>query len=153
MDTISILAALVLAIIIIVIAAYFLQQWLVLRSMPARDSDSSAANTSAEILYFEEKLKDNYGYELPTTRIKTILAVPESQDRIILLEDKTPFQNLMRVHSNGWIVWRAELPTSNNDVYTHMEWQGQELKAFSASCYLVTLNLDKGEILSFEFTK
>ncbi len=142
----------VLGISLVAIGAYFLQQWLILRRFPPKPSAANPGGELAEFLYYEEKLKANYGDELPTTRIRIMLSIPNSQDKILLLDYANPFPNVLRCHSNGWIVWRAALPTSTNDAYTHVEWQGQGLKAFSESCYLATLDPENGEIISYEFT-
>jgi len=152
-DLIIIYTGIALAIIIVAIAAYFLQQWLILRRFPPRIYTSGQGEAPAEIMYFEEKLEANYGNELPTTKIRRLLSIPNSADKIILLDDKKPFQNLLRCHSNGWIVWRGQLPTDTGDAYTFVEWHDHELKAFSISCYLATLDPEKGEIISYEFAK
>ncbi len=148
-----IIAGLALIIVIIPITAFFLQQWLILRRTSPRASTSFQGSEIAEVLYFEEKLRANYGDELPSTNIKMMLSIPNSQDKIVLLQYKKPFQNVLRCHSNGWILWRGALPTSTDDAYTYIEWQGQALRAFSESCYLATIDPENGEIISYELTE
>jgi hypothetical protein len=64
------------------------------------------------------------------------------------------FQNLSRCSASGETVWVAELPTrSDNDAYTNAEIQGEQVVAWSWSCYRVELNLHSGAIEKSVFTK
>jgi hypothetical protein len=156
-DLALIISVIVLAILFIAIASYFLQQWLLLRRYNVHPSASTSfpiqENKTPEVLYFEEKLKAHYGDQLPVIQIKTLLSIPKSLDKIILLDDTKSFPNVLRCHSNGWIVWRGELPYSTDDVYTHVEWRNDELTTYSVSGFFATLDLETGKVLSYEFVK
>src|SRR5438046_1181703 len=90
----------------------------------------------------------------PTVKV---MPVPGSDDRVALLDHVSsdpnrPFNNLARYRRDGSVVWRAELPDLGVDSYVDFELSG-ELKAWSWSCYRVTLDLDSGRITSRTFTK
>jgi hypothetical protein len=63
-----------------------------------------------------------------------------------------PFENLVRVRPDGSIVWRAELPTSD-DKYVYANLREGRLFSYSYRGYDVEINVDNGRIISKRFSK
>jgi hypothetical protein len=95
--------------------------------------------------------------ELPGAPEWHALSVPGSDDRIVLFEypeGDGDSRNLVRMTSEGHVVWRAELPDpGSNDAYVEVRWRDGRLTANSWSCFLVELDPDTGQLLSATFTK
>jgi len=71
-----------------------------------------------------------------------------------MTEEVKDGRNLMRVDSEGTVLWRASPPqTGVGDCFTHMGWDGHTLTANTWSCYRVAVNLDSGSVTVLEFTK
>lgn len=91
---------------------------------------------------FSEKIRAHFAREFPTYQIIKILPILGSEDQIILLNTTGhSFQNLLRCHADGEIVWQA------NDIYVDVQWHEGELTAVNESNITVTLNLKTGKIL------
>ncbi len=84
--------------------------------------------------------------KLPTPDISIILAIPNSEDLIVMMKYVTTFRNVLRCKPDGSIQWQAELPTDTSDVYTNIEWKGDKLVAYSRSCITVSLDINTGKI-------
>lgn len=151
-DLFIILAGVILAIGIIPVIAYFLQNQLVERRFMSNSKQPSPESLSPKYLELGEKLRSNSGISFPTFEIKMLLSIPNSGDSIVMLNHQQAFQNVLRCSSNGSIVWLAELPEKSGDVYTNLEWHKQKLRAFSWSCFSVILDVETGKILSSVFT-
>lgn len=98
-------------------------------------------------LFFSEKMRTRSTTELPTYQVVKMLPILGSKDQIVLLDGSQPFQNLLRCHAEGEIVWQAELHSETNDAYTDVEWREGELTAINKAGVTVTLNLKTGKIL------
>ena len=61
--------------------------------------------------------------------------------------------NIICFDINMNIIWRADLPTTEPDVYVNMVYNNSSLYANSWSCYRVKIDLNDGHILSRVFTK
>lgn len=96
---------------------------------------------------YSEKIRSKFKKELPTYEISIVLPVPDSQDKIVMMNYIDAFRNVFRCTSDGAVVWQAELPTSSNDVYTNISWQENQLIAFSRSCFRVAIDSETGKIL------
>lgn len=87
------------------------------------------------------------------------MSIPGSPDFIQLIPYHSlgrpkHFQNLSRCSTSGRIVWTAELPTrSENDAYVEAQIEGNQVIAWSWSCFRVKLNLESGVIEDTVFTK
>lgn len=85
------------------------------------------------------------------------LAVPGSNDCLVLLEywaqKQHGFENLLRIHPDGAIAWRAALPDPTDDAYVGMAWEDGVLVAGSWSGYKVTIDPSTGRILTRTFVK
>ena len=80
--------------------------------------------------------------------------VPGSHDRILLLKPlgRGHDENLIRVSDAGSLVWRAQLPETN-DSWVACRFEDGVLFANSWSCYLVRLDANSGRLISKTFTK
>lgn len=85
---------------------------------------------------------------MPNYEISTLLPIPQSKEKIIMLQYDEAFPNILRCRLDGSIIWQAELPTKSNDVYTNIEWKDGKLHAFSRSCVSVILDENTGKIVS-----
>jgi hypothetical protein len=95
-------------------------------------------------------------------KIRKALPVPNSTDRIVLLDPANgpkdrPFKNLARRTVAGKVVWRAKLPVAGasgqSDRYVRVEWEGAALAANLWSGNRVLLDPETGEALTTTFTK
>ena len=152
-DLIVISLGIIFATGVIFAIAYFLQKQLVGRRFMSNSKQPSQDSLPPKYLELSEKLRSNSGIGFSTFEIKTLLSIPNSEDSIVMLNHQQAFQNVLRCSSNGSIVWVAELPEKSGDVYTNLEWHKQKLRAFSWSCFSVTLDVETGKILSSVFTK
>lgn len=84
--------------------------------------------------------------KFPTPDISITLAIPNSEDLIVMMKYVTTFRNVLRCKPDGSIQWQAELPTDTGDVYTNIEWKGDKLIAYSRSCITVSLDINTGKI-------
>jgi hypothetical protein len=88
---------------------------------------------------------------------KSISAIPHSSDCIVLCdpddEPRGAYRNLLRVSSDGLVVWQADLPSSENDCYVAVQLRDDILSANTFSCFAVRLDLVTGRILTKTFTK
>ena len=142
-----------LAIAFIIIVAYILQQLLVVRRFSLRSANPPLEQEESQNPELSEKLRSHLGMEVPTHDIKSLLPIPNSDDKIVLLRYKLAFQNVLRCRSDGSLVWQAELPEAIGDFYTHIDWSKQGLRANSWSSFSVILDVESGKILSSVFTK
>jgi hypothetical protein len=80
--------------------------------------------------------------------------VPGSHDRIVLLKPlvRGHDENLIRVSNAGSLVWRAQLPETD-DSWVACRFEDAVLFANSWSCYLVRLEANSGRIISKTITK
>ena len=161
-DLIVIFFGVILAIGFIIVVAYILQKQLVERRFSSDVKEPPQENPSPEYLELSERLRRNSGIDFPTFEIKASLSAPNSDDSIVMLNYKQAFQNILRCNSSGLIVWIAELPEKSGfpkyikesaDVYVHLAWDKQNLRAASASGFSVILDVETGKILSSVFTK
>jgi hypothetical protein len=153
-DLAKVILGIILGIGLIVAIASFLQYWLVDRGAFRRKSEVAVESCEPLDPIFSEKLRLHLGKEMPTYDIKKILPVPESQDRVILLDYSLgPFPNLLRCHTDGSLVWQAEQPEKPGDFFVDMEWVNNELRASSWSGFSVVLSPEDGGMLSSAFTK
>jgi hypothetical protein len=85
-------------------------------------------------------------------------AIRSSDDGLALYHYYRPdhpygaFQNLVRVRPDGSIVWRAELPESD-DKYVNADLREGRLFSYSYGGYHVEINVDNGRIISKQFSK
>lgn len=85
-------------------------------------------------------------------------AIRSSDDGVALYHYYRPdhpyggFENLVRVRPDGSIVWRAELPESD-DKYVNAILREGRLFSRSYGGYEVEISLDNGKIVSKRFTK
>jgi hypothetical protein len=90
--------------------------------------------------------------------VEWVTPVPEQADAIVMYHYYRPkrpyggFNNLVRIHPDGSIVWRAALPQSD-DEYTFAALDGTKLIASSWNGFRVEINLETGKITSQKFTK
>ncbi len=61
--------------------------------------------------------------------------------------------NLVRMDAQGHIVWVAELPRNDSDSFVDVRLDNGRLMGNTWSCYLVTLDIATGHILTAVFTK
>jgi hypothetical protein len=146
------------AICLIVLAAFLLQKWSERHRFPDVQKDSSPEEKAQLSRELSEKIRFRSTLYFPTFMIDTLLPVPHSKDVVVMLAPIQSFRNLLRCKSDGSIIWIAELPEIYNystigDVYTHVAWDDQKLKAFSWSCYSVVLDPKTGKIITTQFTK
>ena len=89
--------------------------------------------------------------------VVNVIEIPEEDDCIVLLEYWTNgnrFNNLLRINSNGSIIWMSELPSDTGvDAYVKANWQSGNLVAWSWSGFMVTIDHRTGKILTKEFKK
>jgi len=86
----------------------------------------------------------------------TVMSVPGSEDTVVLVDymgGPTVFANLFRVTPDGAEIWRAQPPDTGPDAWTSARIEGDEVIAFSWSCFAVRLDLATGSELSRVFTK
>jgi len=152
-DLLVIVFGIALALGFMVLVAYLLQRWLVDHRHTKQKPLLAPAEPNPLCLEMSRKLQSQPEQMLPNYDVEKILPIPENTDLIVLLSHKISFRNILRCHPNGKIVWLAELPTDSNDVYTHIDWNGNSLTANSWSCFYVTLDINTGKILSSAFTK
>lgn len=109
-------------------------------SLDLLERKSVKASVNAQI---RASLKQKF----PSYDVVKLLAVPRSDERIILLKYTEDFQNALRCRPDGTVIWQAELPTSE-DTYKEIRWEDGELIATSR--YLRSYSLDKetGKIIS-----
>ena len=81
-------------------------------------------------------------------------AIPGSTDRFVLLlpRGRGHDENLLRVTSDGELIWRARLPETG-DSWVDCRFEGGAIYANSWSSYLVRIDPDTGETISKTFTK
>jgi hypothetical protein len=101
----------------------------------------------SEYFEFSEKIHSRFDKDLPTYEISTVLSMPNSEDKIVMMKYIDSFNNVLRCKNDGTVIWEAELPTNSGDVYTNIAWQENQLTAFSRSCVAVTIDTETGKIL------
>ncbi len=91
--------------------------------------------------------------------IKSI-ALPGTSDAIVLWKavhnrhNARNDYNLVRLDSRGEIIWTAQLPElTNPDDFVDVSFHGNVLAANTWSCFLVTLDVNTGKLLTSAFTK
>ena len=109
--------------------------------------DFTSANSSF-YTRLSEGLRSNSNNLFPNYEISTLLEIPNTREKIVMLKHSATFPNVFRCRLDGSIVWQAELPTPSNDVYTNIEWNDGKLHAFSQSCLSVSIDENTGKILS-----
>lgn len=64
------------------------------------------------------------------------------------------YKNLVRCQPDGSIIWRADLPGSQLDIYSEARWgeEGQII-AYSVKGFSVTINIENGKVLFAVFVK
>ena len=66
-------------------------------------------------------------------------------------------RNLIRTTPDGQEVWRAEPPfyheAGQQDCFTQVAWDGNNLSAHTWSCFRVAVDLDSGQVETLAFTK
>jgi outer membrane protein assembly factor BamB len=89
--------------------------------------------------------------------VLTVFPIPESDDCIVLLDfnnNTSRLKNVVRCKPDGTIAWRCQLPNSSGfDAYTSVAWTNQVIEAYSWSGFVVSLNIDNGNIMSSMFVK
>jgi hypothetical protein len=87
---------------------------------------------------------------------QAVLPIAGSDDAIVLVawsvSSQGAFRNLLRVSTDGAIVWRAGLPT-DRDSHVSVEWVGARLMANSWSGCRVEIDADTGHPVQSVFTK
>jgi len=61
--------------------------------------------------------------------------------------------NLMRLDNEGHLIWKAKPPGGNLDYFTGVKWDGRVITANTWCCYIVSLDLENGEVTVLAFTK
>lgn len=117
----------------------FWSELLELNPLPGEDAAPVAPKNNPD--QFSEKIRAHFAREFPTYQIIKILPILGSEDQIVLLDASHFFQNLLRCHADGEIVWQA------NDIYVDVQWHEGELTAMNEANITVTLNLKTGKIL------
>ena len=130
-----IILGIAIAIGIIVIIAYGLQEWLVEKRFSAGVVRLPDKPLDPKYLEFSEKLRVHLEIIVPIYEIKLMLPVSNSDDEIVLLKQIRMFPNLFRCRSDSSHVWQAELPEKSGDVYTHAEMKNQEFIADRWLCF------------------
>jgi hypothetical protein len=85
-----------------------------------------------------------------------LINVPDSGDTVVLVDymnGPNVFANLFRVTPDGDEVWRATPPDTGPDAWTQARLDGDQVVAFSYSCFEVRLDLATGREISREFMK
>jgi len=89
--------------------------------------------------------------------VSAVLPGVRSDDCLVLLnpdaQRQGPFRNLLRVSSNGAVVWNAQLPTRESDCYTSVRWVEDSIVANSWTGYRVVIDGATGDVLNSSFTK
>jgi len=64
------------------------------------------------------------------------------------------FKNLILLHSDGTVIWRAELPnSSSSDAYVEFQFSNGKLFANSWSGYRVEIDISSGKLVARQFVK
>lgn len=113
---------------------------------PLPGEEAAPAAPQNDLDPFGEKIRARSTIALPTYRVVKTLPILGTEDKIVLLDAGHSFQNLLRCHADGQIVWQAELPSAE-DAYTDVEWRDGDLIAVNKSSIMVTLNLKTGKIV------
>lgn len=135
------------------LAAFFtvagITRWVLYRN-ELRNLQKIDLLTETELVYkrLRDNLRNHSKDSLPNYEIGTLLEIPNSNEKIVMLKYDEPFPNVLRCHLDGSIIWQAELPTKSNDVYTNVQWKDGYLHAFSRSCVSVLLDENTGKIVS-----
>lgn len=114
------------------------------------DSDPNAETPEPDRTGYDElseNIRSRSTTVLPSYQIIKTLSIMGSKDKLVLLDDREPFANLLRCHADGEIVWQAELLNAANDAYSDVEWQEGDLTAVNKSGIMVRLNLKTGKIV------
>lgn len=74
-----------------------------------------------------------------------------------MAEDVKDGRNLIATDRRGAEVWRAKPVTfdhpATKDCFTAIRWDGVSLRAYTWSCYEVSVDADTGEVTVLSFTK
>lgn len=83
-----------------------------------------------------------------------VVALPGTADCLVLVDDgdERLQRNLLRIDTNGGIVWRAEAPPQGL-FYVEVRADGDRVVAWSWSAYAVRLDPHTGKIVEAHFTK
>ena len=88
---------------------------------------------------------------------EAVYPVSRTSDAIVLLTYSSKrsgsFKNLLRIRTDGTIVWEAELPDIGGDAYVKVAVRDRRLVGWSWSGYMVGINWDTGKIEKQTFTK
>jgi hypothetical protein len=89
--------------------------------------------------------------------MKVAAASPIDDTRCLILLDRMAskqeiFENLLCVERNGDVVWKAKLP-EQPDSFVEFELTPNGLRAWTWSCWMLTLDLATGKILERQFVK
>jgi hypothetical protein len=88
--------------------------------------------------------------------VRKAIPVPGSDDGIILLGKLLPktsdFGDVLRVTSAGDLVWKADIPDSQ-DVYVEVYWIGGNLVGNTWNGWRVVFNISTGKIQSRSFVE
>ncbi len=88
--------------------------------------------------------------------IKTAIPFNDGKRCIILLDPdclkRGAFNNLFCIDESEQKIWIAELP-SNNDVFTEVTINSENIKAYAWSGVVTTFDIENGRVTSRNFTK
>ena len=152
-DAITVIVVIVLGLGAIVLIASALQKWMVERGLYQKLIHPILKKPKLRYPELSEKLRAHLGMELPVYDVYAALSMPYTDDVLVMLDYSHSFANILRCHSDGSLVWQAQLPGKAGDVYIKMEWKDRELIAGSWFGYSVNLDIETGRILRSEFIK
>ncbi|QKD02981.1 hypothetical protein EB235_16935 [Mesorhizobium loti R88b] len=87
---------------------------------------------------------------------KTLHQIPTPDGGAVVLLDWMDVPdgcNLVRVDEVGEILWKAVPPRNPGDCFTQVRRDGDVLKAYTYSGYLVSIGVDDGTVTVLQFTK
>ncbi len=152
-DTITVIVVIVLGLGVIILISTALHKMMVERGIYQKIIHPILKKIKPRYPELSEKLRTHLGMELPVYDVYTALSMPYTADIIVMLDYSHSFPNILRCHSDGSLVWQAQLPGKAGDVYIKMEWKDRELIAGSWFGYSVSLDIETGRILRSEFIK
>jgi hypothetical protein len=89
--------------------------------------------------------------------VKAVSPIDATGAAVVLLDyvrGPTKFANLIRIRSDGSIVWQAPLPdVAGNDSFVEFRWDCGRLVAHTWSGYQMVISVDDGSVASAEFVK
>ena len=85
---------------------------------------------------------------------KVEIAVPHSDDRIVVVQDPSfNVPHLVRRRQDGTVVWKVLPPEPPNDNWTELSIEDGIVLASTWSCYRLAIDLHTGQELNRTFTK